>query len=377
MARLRPVLASLLVLLSCATQGGGTTDVSNVPSAGDGPFRPLEDGELSTASVVPYVFVSQTALYRAPSVVGVSTDPSSAEVWMYAVATESGVDVIVRTHADDARSFYGDVGDNASTSHPAHVPPVVLKADQAWEGTSIADPSALLSNGQVLLYYAAAGGIGLATSADGLTFTKTGAPVLAPDPTDPAAAWETSTPHAPSVAVFPDGSWHMLYGAGGAIGEATSADGQTWTRADGNPVLQPSATVDPSTLPAGALPPFDEGHVDDPVMAPQTTLDGRLQVRVLYTGYGAAVSGAAPSSAIGLAGRYGDSGPLSRQAVPTFTVSLHEAAPAFFEYAGGSLLYVQEDDTSVDPDKPFTSIGAAYAPISGMLPAPLPYATTP
>ena len=82
-------------------------------------------------------------------------------------------------------------------------------------------------------------------------------------------------------------------------------------------------------------------------------------------------------SAIGLAGRYGVSGSLSRQATPVYTVSLHEAAPAFFEYAGGSLLYVQEDDTSLDPTKPFTSVAAAYAPVDGALPAPLPYPATP
>ena len=372
--RARALLGLLFVVAACATQGGGSTGVSNVPSAGDGPFRPLVDGELSSASVVPYVFVSSTALYRAPSVVSVSGDPSSAEVWMYAVARQNGADVIVRTHADDARSFYGDVGDNADTSHPHHTAPVVLQADQAWEGTSLAGPSALLTGGQVLVFYAGAGGIGRATSADGLAFTKSSGPVLAPDAT---ATWETTTPHAPSVAIFPDGSWHMLYGAGGGIGEATSADGQTWTRAPGNPVLGPSATVDPSTLPTGAQPPFDEGQVDDPVLAPQTTLGGRLQVRVLYTGYGLSVGAAAPSSAIGLAGRYGDAGPLSRQATPAYTVSLHEAAPAFFEYAGGSLLYVQEDDTSVDPTKPFTGIAAGYAPIAGMLPPPLPYPDTP
>jgi len=373
MTRLGSV-AALLLLLSCATQGGGSTGVSNVPSAGDGPFRPLVDGELSQASVVPYVFVDPVALYREPSVVGVSSDPSSAEVWMYAVAQVKGADAIVRTHADDARSFYGDVGDNADTSHPHHTAPVVLAADQAWEGAGLSGPSALLAGGQVLLYYAAAGGIGLATSTDGLVFTKTAGPVLAPDAT---AAWETTTPHAPTVAVFPDGSWHMLYGAGGSIGEATSADGRTWTRAAGNPVLAPSPTVDPTTLPTGAQPPFDEGQVDHPVMAPQTTLDGRLQVRVLYTGYRPAFGATAAGSAIGLAGRYGDSGPLSRQATPVYTVSLNEAAPAFFEYAGGSLLYVQEDDTSVDPTKPFTSVAAAYAPVDGALPAPLPYPPTP
>jgi len=369
----RPLLL-LFVAASCATQGGGSSGVSNVPSSGDGPFRPLVDGELSSKAVVPYVFVDQTALYREPSVLGTSADPTNSQVWLYAVATSGGADVIVRTIADDARSFYGDVSDNADPSHPHHTAPTVLTADQPWEGPGVSGPSALLTGGQVLLYYAAAGGIGLATSSDGLTFTKGSGPVLAPDPT---MAWETTAPHAPTVAIFPDGSWHMLYGAGDSVGEATSADGQTWARVATNPVLSPSPVVDPSTLPAGVPPPFDEGRVDDPLMSPQTDIDGRLQVRVFYTGYGLAAGTAQPPSAIGLAGRYGATGALSRQASPIYTVNLHEAAPAFFEYSGGSLLYVQEDNTSIDPTKPFTSIAAGYAPIDGTLPAPLPYPIMP
>ena len=371
------VLARLPLVLSCATEGGGSSGASNVPSAGDGPFRPLVAAEMSPTAIAPFVLSSPTALYREPSVVGTSSDPTSAQVWMYAVAVSGGSDVIVRTRADDARSFYGDVGDNANASLSSeHAAATVLRADQPWEGADLSGPSALRTGGQVLLYYAAAGGIGLATSTDGLSFTKSAGPVLAPDAAS-SSAWETTAPHAPTVALFPDGSWHMLYGAGDSIGEATSADGQTWTRVDSNPVLSPSPAVDASTLPAGAQPPFDEGRVDHPVLAPRTDVAGRLQVRVLYTGYGPTTGAAEPSSAIGLAARYGTAGPLSRQATAVYTVSLHEAAPAFFEYSGGSLLYVQEDNGSLDPMPPYTAIAAAYAPIDGSLPAALGYPDSP
>lgn len=364
---MKPLRGLLVLAVSCATQGGGSSGVSNVPSAGDGPFRPLTTAELSVYSLAPYVFSNPAPMYREPSVVGTTANPASTQVWMYAVATSMGADVIVRTSADDARSFYADLGD--THSYPQHAPAIVLKADQSWEGPNLSGPAALLSGGQVLLYYSAAqtspgsGGIGLATSTDGLTFTKVAGPVLAPDPT---MAWETTAPHAPTVSIFPDGSWHMLYGAGDSIGEATSSDGQTWTRVASNPVLSPSPTVDPSTLAPGVQPPFDEARVDDPVMAPQTDLDGRLQVRVLYTGYALAAPDAGAStplpSAIGLAGRYGTSGSLSRQAAPVYTVSLHEAAPAFFEYSGGSLLYVQQDNPALSATMPYTAIAAAYAP---------------
>jgi hypothetical protein len=375
---MRPLrLCGFLLCASCATLGGESNGGVNLPSAGVGPFRPLVAGELAPAAVVPYVFANATASpqdpttsYREPTVVGASDDPASAAVWMYAVATRGGAPVIVRTRADDGRSFYGDAADDADTSHPPHAPPVVFGADQPWEGGTVAGPCAVRSGGQVWLYYGTAGGVALATSSDGLSFVKKGN-VLTPG----GGAWETAPPRAPGVAVFPDGTWHMLYASGTSIGEATSVDGVTWTRAGSDPVLEPSAP--PPTLPDGAEPPFDEGSVDDPVLAPQTTIDGRFQVRVLYTGYRQPPGTSPRDSAVGLAGRFTDAGPLSKQASPTYTAQLHETAPAFFEYAGGSLLYVGEDDTALGLTQPFPGIAAAYAPASGRLPAPLPFPASP
>jgi hypothetical protein len=364
----------LLTLLgaSCATLGGQSPQGVNLPSSGVGPFRPLGAAELAVVAIPPYVFGDPSSAYGEPSAVAASDDPVSAAVWLYAVAQSGAASAIVRTRAGEGRSFYGDAADNADTSHPRHAAPVVLQADQAWEGGSVSGPSALRVAAQVWLYYAAAGGIGLATSADGLAFTKRTGPVLAVDAT---AGWETTAPHAPSVAVFPDGTWHMLYGAGGAIGEATSADGLAWTRSGTQPVLAASR-VDPSTLPEGAAPPFDVGGVDDPMLAPRTTVDGRLQVRVLYTGYASPPGTAARASAIGLAGRFETTGPLTRQASPAYTVQLHERGPALFEYAGGSLLYVGEDDSSQGA-APLSAIAGAFAPASETPGAPESFPATP
>src|SRR5262249_53516137 len=155
-------------------------------------------------------------------------------------------------------------------------------------------------------------------------------------------------------------------------------DGVTWTRSGTDPVLSPSAPTDPSTLAPGVRPPFDEGSVDDPVLAPQTTIDGRFQVRVLYTGYREPPGAPSPrDSATGLPGRFGTDGVLSKQTLPVYTAQLHETAPAFFEYAGGSLLYVGEDDTTLSPTQPFPGIAAGYAPASDTLPPPLPFPTSP
>jgi hypothetical protein len=241
------------------------------------------------------------------------------------------------------------------------MPAVVLAADRAWEGTDLAGPSAVRVGPQLWLYYAGAGGVGLAVSDDGLAFTKTGAPVLAPDA---RVDWETTPPHAPSVARMPDGSWRMFYGAGQSIGEATSADGERWTRSGTGPVLAPGES-------------FDAAQVDDPVVLPRITPAGRLQLRVLYTGYDAPPGAPSRASAVGFAARYEDAGPLSRQAAPVYGGSKHEAAPALFESAIGSILYAQQDETSLDPAKPYAAIAAAFAPESAALPAPDAFATSP
>ncbi len=377
--RVRCLLASPLALgaigtvAGCGTLASSPAPAENLPTSGAGPFRPLARSELPSLVAPPFVLDDPAARYREPSVVAGSGlsgggDPSSLAVLLYAVARVGGRDVIVRTRAQDARSFYGGAADNATGSHPPHAPVVVLAADRAWEGADLAGPSAVRTGSQVWLYYGGAGGIGLATSDDGLTFTKSAAPVLVPDA---RAAWETTPPHSPSVARMPDGSWRMFYGAGRAIGEATSADGSSFTRVDGDPS---TGALDPVLSPGAT---FDAGQLDDPVVLPRVTPAGRLQVRVLYTGYDGAPGASSRSSAIGFAARYGSSGPLSRQAAPVYGGSAHEAAPALLEYEGGSILYVHQDETSLDPGHPYAAIAAAFAPESGALPAPGVFASSP
>jgi hypothetical protein len=371
----------LVLMLSCGTLGSPGSEGGDLPSAGVGPFRPLTAGELPPFAVAPFVLEDRAARYREPCVVAASDDTASPAALLYAVARVNGRDVIVRSRAADGRSFYGGAADNQTGSHPPHFPAVVLAADRPWEGDDLGGPGALRVHGEVWLYYAAADGIGLAKSSDGLSFTKTGGPVLA---AEGGAGWEVTPPRAPSVAVLPDGSWRMFYGAGGSIGEARSDDGMTWTRVDGDPsteaidpVLAPRPRVDVASLPPGAAPPFDEASVDDPFVSWRITPAGRLHVRVLYTGYAPAVGAARPDSAIGEAARYGDSGALRRGNAPVYAVSLHEAAPALFVSGGGSMLYVHEDDGVQDRAGSYPAIAAAVAPVDVTLPAAAPFPPAP
>jgi hypothetical protein len=366
MQRVRPAAVLAVLASACATLGTPAGSDDNLPSSGVGPFRPVTEQEVPSGALAPFVFSSEQVLYREPAVLAASGDPSSASVILYAVGRVGGRDVIVRTRADDGRSFYGDVADNANDTHPLHAAPQVLAADQPWEGANLAGPSAVQVGTQTWLYYGAAGGIGLAQSSDGATFTKAPGPVLG---ADPGAAWESTPPGAPSVAVFPDGSWHMAYSAGASIGEAVSADGVSWARFDADPT---TPALDPILGPGGSGS-FDSAQVSDPLLAPRVTPAGRLHVRVLYTGWDGPPGAASRSSAIGFAARYGASGPLTRAGAPVYTVSLHEAAPALFEWAAGSMLYVHEDDGVLDRTHPYSAVAAAFAPEEGMLPPVGPF----
>jgi len=350
--RILPVL--LLALgLSCATTGDqGEGDV-NLPNAGVGPFRKLDFDEVR--GIAPFVLDEEPAAYREPAVVG--DGPSTI---MYVVATRDGKDRIVRSRATDGRSFFG------TSLQFGKKPVVVLSPDAPWEGNALAGPFVLrLDSGELLLFYAAAGGIGLARSRDGVAFTKEPRPVFARDPN---VLWETTELRAPTAYVLPNGKLRMLYASGVSIGEAESADGRTWTRVDPEPVLGPAAPAPPGYLLPNEKGPFDTAGVSDPCASARITPSGRFHLRVLYTSLD-------PSGAttIGLAARYGDSGKLVRQTSPVYSANQKEAAPAFVEGSGGTFLYVQQErsNTGLGGKKTtYPAIAAAFAPANVHLPEP-------
>jgi hypothetical protein len=374
----------------CATLGATAGGSTGLPSANMGPFRPLEKTEV--LGIAPFVLDGAGLPYREPAALPV--DPANAaspNVYLYVVATAmSGTtthDVLVRTRADDARSFYGTALDdlNGSTA-----PALVLSATLPWEGQDLTGPSALYVGSRIFLYYAAAGGIGLAQSTDGLHFVKVPTPVLTPDP---AVHWETTTPSAPSVAVLPNGTFDMMYSAGLSIGEATSTDGLHFARVDADPK---TAAIDPvlSPLPAppgslvvgdggdagndgGVSVPFDIGQVSDPCIVAAVTPAGRLDIRVLYTGYDGLPTSPGRHSAIGLAARYGTSGPLVRQPDVVFSIDLHEAAPTYFAWSLGEMLYVHANSGGGLGSAPYPAIAAGFAPAEVMLSTPTGYASSP
>jgi len=119
----------------------------------------------------------------------------------------------------------------------------VISPTEAWETNSIV-PGAVISNtGTYKMWYTGydsnwIGRIGYATSPDGIAWTKYGAnPVM---DVGPAGSWEDDDVADPAV-LEDAGIYHMWYrawdGVAARIGQATSINGTAWTRDSANPVL--------------------------------------------------------------------------------------------------------------------------------------------
>ncbi len=356
-------LLPLVCALACATlpEPGGGGD--NLPSAGAGPFRPLvrteEVNEIGNLRSAPNALDDDQTFARDPAVLDLDGDPGTFDVAAYVgVAVPQGeVDpaptdptrAIVRFGAVDGRSF-----DRSAEE--------VLVPEAPWEGGVIGQPSALRVGGEVFLYYAAAGGIGLARSADGRAFSREPGPVLAPD----VAGWEKGVvPRSPGVLRLDDGTFRMFYEVErapgrSAIGEATSADGKSWTRLGDAPALEPSGLGD------GGEEPYDSISVGSPFPVLATSADGRTILRLYY---GARAHDGPP--VIGLVARYGTEGAFSRAVSPVFGTGkpLGPSEPCVVVFTGFSLLFVTER-SSTSADRPAVAVG--LAPATAALPAANP-----
>ncbi len=180
----------------------------------------------------------------------------------------------------DALNFVYQIGAATSTdgvlwskiANPVLAPGGVNAFDQ----DSVGEPCVVFDGATYRMWYAGAASfvdfqIGLATSVNGTTWTKNGLlPVL---PRGGSGAWDAGAVYSPHVVL--DGGVYKMWYTGinaaftdGGIGYATSADGVTWTKHPGNPVLAEGL--------GGA---FDDGGV----FAPSVMKDGSLY-RMWYSG---------------------------------------------------------------------------------------------
>ncbi len=323
-----------LAVLGCATLASEAGDEGvQRPSALAGPFRYAVEGELDDA---PYTLKKKHSDHRQPALLPGATEDEPSVLYVVAsVANQTG---IFRYVAADGRSFGPD---------PEPAAPVVT-ATEVFEGGEVASPSLARVGGEIHMAYATATGIALARSSDGISFDKPSGVALGVG----GEAWEAGqVPAAPALLVS-DAGVHLFYAAGGRIGEATSPDGQSFSRV-GAPVLEP-----------GAAEAFDAAGVGDPDAWLATTGEGRRVTRVYYTA--AASDG---STAIGLAARFGTQGPLTRASAPALTGPRGPREPAVLPRSGHTLLFVTQRAGSGD-SQDFPAIALGVAPATLRLSAP-------
>jgi predicted GH43/DUF377 family glycosyl hydrolase len=118
----------------------------------------------------------------------------------------------------------------------------------AWDADTVCEPRVVRVGAQYYMFYthcAGSHGIGLATSADGKSWTKySGNPVLT---IAPGGAWDNQ--QVSWGAVYYDGQRFFMWypgrkntdTGGFSLGLATSTDGKAWTRSPNNPVMTPPA----------------------------------------------------------------------------------------------------------------------------------------
>jgi len=279
MRPLRGIRTAAVALLALGLGCGSGAVTGDADSAfvqlGVAPFTKVD-----TLPDVPNIFGIQSIVY--PSPFGTTyADPElvAADVGFRLYYTEGG-DTIELATSTDSRTWTR-VG-------------VVLEATEPWEAGRVSAPTVVRDGAEHLLLYegGSRAGIGLARSADGVTFVKDPAnPVLVP-----GAPWEMGNVGAPTVRVGPSGDLEMLSDGASrrGIGAASSPDGVTWTRTDGD---ASTAAIDPVLAPE--VGGFDADRASDPSLLVEDVGNGRPALRVWYTG------SASGNDSIGAAGSFG------------------------------------------------------------------------
>ncbi len=144
--------------------------------------------------------------------------------------------------------------------------PVFSPSASGWDDTGVFSPSVLKVGSKYWMWYsgfaATTYAIGLATSLDGITWTRS--------PSNPclenglAGEWDSFRVHTPEV-IDRDGKFDMWYigsdGLNSRIGMAYSTDGTVWTREESNPILEPQGSD------------WESGYLSSPSVVPGSSYD--------------------------------------------------------------------------------------------------------
>ena len=263
------VTVALALIAGCGSLGKETLFPFPVTTSGVGPFRALAEEETGISGVDGEAILLRNLAVDSAMRIG--------DALFYAVG-EVPAEIPERDDGVPAYDIdWGQFGPR-EIRRAARRPelegfdggPTVLTASEAWEGGYVTDPWVVaLPDGRARLYYAAAGGVGVAEASgvDG-TFSRVGsAPVIATD----ASLGDGSAPRSPSVVDAPDGDGFLMYfDAGDGVQWASSGDGLSWTIEDGQE--GEGGATDPLPL---RIPPLDPG---DPAFDPDADVEVALRM---------------------------------------------------------------------------------------------------
>lgn len=214
----------------CASIGERGSSPDGLPHGGTGQFRPLDEGETGIAGPP-----AGRAIVLAD--VAVESGMPAGEFLFYAQARALDEAPEPRETHPPNEIFWEAFGPRAihrASARPEGTGafdfgPKVLAASEAWEEGEVYDPWAVASDGgPVRLYYAAAGGIGVAEAPSlDARFSKLPGPILT------ASDAGGHTPRRPSVVRGVDGSWWMYFSAGTSLFAARSSDGVRFSVVEG------------------------------------------------------------------------------------------------------------------------------------------------
>jgi hypothetical protein len=313
---------ALAALAGCGTEGGEDAPQYQ-PVSGAGPFARLPEGASPEPLRAPFVLAGVQADLDDPDVVA---DGAALSVWV--TVHHMGATFIGRADAPS-------IPEGFATLRPALMP------GAAWEQGAVASPS-IVADSPWLLFYAAAGAIGVATSADGESWSRGPGPALSADGGDEGTAL------GPPAAVRLGDVVRLYYPARGALwaAEAPWADlaagrAATWTRLDGDPST-------PGRDPMVASAPYAVG-LGRACARARPTATGRLRHDLYLT-----AETSAADSTIGFAASY--TGDLFQVTPQPILAPPTARSPAMTLYGDGALLLFIAANGSHD------AVGAALSP---------------
>jgi hypothetical protein len=251
---------ALLLLGACGTLAEPGAGDRELPTGRGGPFRLVEPAEMNNQLCA---LVEVGARLDDPSPVRVANG-----VALYFTYVRGDTRAISRSLLPDGRL-------------PAGLPAQVYAPSVPWEGDRVEAPSVAQGpNNGLWMAYAAAGGLGVSTSSDGVAWAPPAAPALVQD----VAAGEDTPLRAPSLTRDPSGGWVLLYESAASIWMARAGDDLRFVRVDADPS---TPRRDPVLAPAGerdgGTGGYRSGAVGDPYLTVEQTAAGRPLWRLYFT----------------------------------------------------------------------------------------------